>query len=181
MGRDINSHLEGSMGNQSSRQRTPARRRISSSALALGALATTAVAFGPGAAGAAAPRATAARSLNLSDSASLHLENKHGLVLKEGGNAKGSLSGPLYLQLDVTSTRSVTAQVQVYPKGGSISGNAKASYHVSGSTATFSGTLAITKGSGTYSKAKASALSFSGTIKRSNDAVTVHVSGKMSY
>jgi hypothetical protein len=180
MGRDINSHLEGSMGNKSLRPRTPARLRISSAALALGAVAT-AVAFGTGAAGAAAPHAKAARSLNLNDSARLHLQNKHGLVLKEAGTAKGSLGGPLYLQLNVTSTRSVTAQVQVYPKGGSISGSARASYRVAGSTATFSGTLAITKGSGTYSKAKASALSFSGTIQRSNDAVTVHVSGKMSY
>jgi hypothetical protein len=180
MGRDINSHLEGSMGNKSLRPRTPARLRISSAALALGAVAT-AVAFGTGAAGAAAPHAKAARSLNLNDSARLHLQNKHGLVLKEAGTAKGSLGGPLYLQLNVTSTRSVTAQVQVYPKGGSISGSARASYRVAGSTATFSGTMSITKGSGKYSKAKASALSFSGTIQRSNDAVTVHVSGKMSY
>ena len=85
------------------------------------------------------------------------------------------------MQLKVSSTRSVSAEIQVYPKGGSISGVAKASYHVAGSTANFSGTMAVTKGSGTYSKAKASALSFSGTIQRSNDAVTVHVSGKMSY
>lgn len=168
------------MGNQSARSRMPARLRVSSATLALGVLAT-AVVFGTGAAGAASERATAARSLNLNDSAKLHLQNKHGLVLKEAGNAKGSLGGPLYLQLNVTSTRSVTAQVQVYPNGGSISGNAKASYRVAGSTASFSGTLAITKGNGTYSKAKASALSFSGTIQRSNDAVTVHVSGKMSY
>lgn len=180
MGSDVNSHMEGSMGTKSSRPRMSARLRISSAALALGAVATATV-FGVGAAGAASPRATAARSLNLNDSAKLHLQNKHGLVLKEAGNAKGSLGGPLYLQLDVTSTRSVTAQVQVYPKGGSISGSAKASYRVAGSTASFSGTMAVTKGSGTYSKAKASALSFSGTIQRSNDAVTVHVSGKMSY
>ena len=104
-----------------------------------------------------------------------------GFELKEGGTAKGSLGGKLYLQLDVTSTRSVTAEVQVYPKGGSVSGDAKASYHVAGATASFSGTMTINKGSGTYSKAKASALSFSGTIQRSNDAVTVHVSGPMSY
>jgi hypothetical protein len=180
MGRDIYSHTEGSMGNKSLRPRTPARLRISSAALALGAIAT-AVAFGTGAAGAASPHAKAARSLNLNDSAKLHLSNHKGVVLKEQGTAKGSLGGPLYLQLKVTSTRSVTAQIQVYPNGGSISGNAKASYRVAGSTATFSGTLAITKGSGAYSKAKASALSFSGTIQRSNDAVTVHVSGKMSY
>jgi hypothetical protein len=179
MGRDINSHMEGSMGNQSPRART--RARISSAALALGAVAT-AVAFGTGAAGAASPHARAARSLNLSDTAKLHLANKHGVELKEQGTAKGTLGGPLYLQLKVTSTRSVSVKVQVYPtKGGSISGSAKASYRVAGSTATFSGTLVITKGSGIYSKAKASALSFSGTIQRSNDAVTVRVSGKMSY
>jgi hypothetical protein len=179
MGSDINSHMEGSMGTKSSRTRTSARVRISSIALALGAIATIAV-FGTGAAG-ASPRATAARSTNLNDSASLHLQNKHGIELKEAGVAKGTLGGTLYLQLKVTSTRSVSAKVQVYPKGGSISGSANASYRVAGATASFSGTLAITKGSGTYSKAKASALSFSGTIQRSNDAVTVHVSGKMSY
>ena len=169
------------MGNQSRRPRTPARSRISTAVLALGAL-STAVVLGTGPAGAASPHARAARSLNLNDSAKLHLQNKHGIELKEGGNAKGTLGGPLYLQLKVTSTRSVSAKVQVYPSGGgSISGNAKASYRVAGSTATFSGTLAITKGSGAYSKAKASALSFSGTIRRSDDAVTVRVSGKMSY
>jgi hypothetical protein len=180
MGRDNNSQMEGSMGNKSLCRRRSARPRISSAALAAGAL-TTAVALGTGAAGAASPHATAARSLNLNDSASLHLQNKKGLVLKEAGNAKGTLPGTLYLQLKVTSTRSVSAEVQVYPSGGSVSGVAKASYRVAGSTATFSGTMSVTKGSGKYSKAKASALRFSGTIQRSNDAVTVRVSGKMSY
>lgn len=168
------------MGNLSSRSRSSARMRITSAALVLGATATAAV-FGAGAAGAAASRAHSARSLNLSDTASLHLANKHGIELKEQGTAKGTLGGSLYLQLKVTSTRSVSASIQVYPKGGSISGTAKASYRVVGSTASFAGTMTVTKGSGTYSKAKASALSFSGTIKRSNDAVTVHLSGKMSY
>jgi hypothetical protein len=180
MRRDINRHLEGSMGNKSPRPRISARPLISSATLAFGAIATAA-AIGTGAAGAASPHATVARSLNLSDSANLHLANKHGVELKEQGTAKGSLGGTLYLQLKVTSTRSVSAEIQVYPNGGSISGVAKASYRVAGATASFAGTLAITKGSGTYSKAKASALSFSGTIQRSNDAVTVHVSGKMSY
>lgn len=180
MERDIDSHMEGKMGNHASRARRSARTRISTAALALGA-AATAAAFGTPGAGAAAPHATVARTLSLNDSAHLRLENKHGLVLKEGGTAKGTLGGPLYLQLDVNSTRSVTAEVQVYPKGGSIGGSAKASYHVAGATASFSGTMTVNKGSGTYSKAKASALSFSGTIQRSNDAVTVHVSGPMSY
>ncbi|MGA7704598.1 MAG: hypothetical protein WB998_06840 [Solirubrobacteraceae bacterium] len=168
------------MGTKSSRSRARARLRISSAALALGAVATATV-FGTGAAGAASPHARAARSVDLNDSASLHLQNKHGIELKEGGTAKGNLSGPIYLQLKVTSTRSVSAEVQLYPKGGSITGSTKANYETAGGVARFSGTLVVSKGSGTYSKAKASALKFSGTIQRSNDATTVRVSGPMSY
>ncbi len=180
MGRDINSQMEESMGTATHRPRRRARLQISSAALTVGAVATAA-ALVPGAAGARST-AHAARALSLNESASLHLNDKHGLTLKESGNAKGTLSGPLYLQLNVTSTRSVTATVQVYPKGGgSLTGSASADYRVVGSYATFSGRLNITRGSGKYSKAKGSGLSFSGTIKRSNDAVTVRVSGKLSY
>ena len=56
-----------------------------------------------------------------------------------------------------------------------------ASYHPNGGHATFSGTLSISRGSGAYAHAHASALSFSGTIQRSNDATTVHVSGPLAY
>ncbi len=165
------------MGTSSNHARM--RPQLSRAALAVGA-AATAAALAPGLAG-ARTRAHAARVLNISENANLHLNNKHGIVLKESGTAKGTLSGPLYLQLEVTSTRSVKATVQVYPGGGSIKGSASASYRVNGATASFTGRLNITGGGGKYSKAKGSGLSFSGTIKRSNDAVTVHVSGKMSY
>jgi hypothetical protein len=183
MGRNINGQMEGSMGNRSSGPHSVVRSRVSIAGLALGALAASAV-FATGAAGvagAASPHATAARTLNLNDTGTLTESNHHGVILKEQGSAKGTLAGTIYLQLDVTSTRTVTAEVQVYPKGGSLKGDAKASYSNQGSFASFSGTLSITGGSGTYSKAKGSGLSFTGTIKRSNDAVTVHVSGKLSY
>jgi hypothetical protein len=167
------------MGTVSEHSRRRARLKLSSAALAVGAVATAAALI-PGAAG-ARPTAHAARSLTITENASLHLNNKHGLVLKESGNAKGTLSGPLYLQLEVTSTRSVKATVQVYPGGGSIKGSASASYRVNGATASFTGHLTITGGGGKYSRAKGSGLSFTGTIRRSNDAVSVHVSGKLSY
>lgn len=179
MGRDITSHTEESMGTASHRSRRSSRIKLSSATLAVGAVATAAALI-PGAAGARSV-AHEARTLNLTENANLHLNNKHGLTLKESGNAKGTLSGPLYLQLNVTSTRSVTATVQVYPSGGSLTGSATANYRVNGATASFSGHLTITKGSGKYARAKGSGLSFSGTIRRSNDAVTVHVSGKLSY
>ncbi len=166
------------MGIASRRPRRSARRQLSTAAMAVGATAAAALVVGSAA---ASPHAKAARTMSLHESASLHLTNHHGLILKEQGNAKGTLSGPIYLQLNVTSTRSVTAQIQVYPKNGSMSGNASAVYTVQGSTASFSGRMSITGGGGRYSKARGSGLSFSGTIQRSNDAVTVRVSGKLSY
>jgi hypothetical protein len=180
MRRDVNSHLEGSMGNQSARARV-SRPRASVTALALGALATAAV-VGTGAAGAAGPSAKAASTLNLSDSANLQLNNHKGVELKESGSAKGNLPGKIYIQLRLASSRTVTAKIQVYPSGGSISASAAATYRVvTSSSASFAGSLNITGGSGRYSKAKGSRLSFSGTVHRPSDSVSVHVSGKITF
>jgi hypothetical protein len=74
----------------------------------------------------------------------------------------------------------VTAEVGIYPSGSSITGSATASYHPAGAVATFSGTMTVQRGTGHYSGAHGSGLSFTGTVQRSNDAVTVHVSGRMS-
>jgi hypothetical protein len=171
------------MGNiGSSRPRASARLRVSSAALAAAALATAAV-FGPGSAGASAPSAKAASTLNLSDSANLVQDNKKGTELKESGTAKGNLSGKIYIQLKLANARTVTAKIQVYPNAkDSISATATASYRVvTSSSASFSGTLNITGGKGRYAKAKGSKLSFSGTVHRPSNSVSVRVSGKISY
>ena len=44
----------------------------------------------------------------------------------------------------------------------------------------FNGTMSVARGTGRYRHARGSGLSFTGTIRRSNDAVTVHVNGRMS-
>lgn len=170
------------MGNHgSSRPRTSARLRVSSAALAAAALATAAV-FGPGAAGATAPSAKAASTLNLSDSANLKLDNHKGTELKESGTAKGTLVGPISVQLRLASQKTVTAKIQLYSGSSAITATAAASYRVvTSSSASFSGTLTITGGRGRFAKAKGSKLSFSGTVHRPSDAVSVHVSGKISY
>ncbi|MGH2881065.1 MAG: hypothetical protein ACRDK4_15830 [Solirubrobacteraceae bacterium] len=169
------------MGIQSSRSRSSARLRPTIAALAVLALALAA-AVGTGAAGAAGPSAKAAGSLNLSDSASLKLHDHKGVELKEEGTAHGNLPGKIYIQLRLASARSVTAKIQVYPSGGSVAASASATYRVvTSSSASFAGTLNITGGSGRYSKAKGSHLSFTGTVHRPSDSVSVHVSGKMSY
>jgi hypothetical protein len=133
-----------------------------------------------GAAGASGATAGAARTISLNDTAHLHRTSSHGFNLYESGSASGTLGGSISLHLDVVSTNRVTAQITVHPSGGSISGTATGSYRNNGSTASFSGTMNVTSGTGSYSHAHGSGLSFSGTIQRSNDAVTVRVSGHFS-
>ena len=102
-------------------------------------------------AGASASAATAATgrtasTLSLSDSGHLHLTSHHGFTLNEQGSASGTISGTIYIHLDVVSTNRVTAEVSIYPSGGSITGEATASYHPSGGVATFSGTMSVVQG-----------------------------------
>jgi hypothetical protein len=125
-------------------------------------------------------RANAARTFTLNDTGRLHLTSKHGFTLNEQGSASGTISGTIYIHLHIVSTNRVTAEVSIYPSGGSITGEASASYHPAGSVAHFNGTMGIVRGTGRYGRAHGSGLSFSGTVKREGDAVTVYVSGKMS-
>jgi hypothetical protein len=131
--------------------------------------------------GAAGSTAGSARTITLNDSGQLHkLGSSHGFYLNETGRATGTINGTLSLRLHIVSTNRVTAEVNIYPSGSSMSGSASGSYHVNGSVASFSGSMSITHGTGSYAHAHGSGLSFSGTIQRKTDAVTVHVSGKLS-
>ncbi len=137
--------------------------------------------LGVGAAGATGgPSAHAARTVSLNESGRLHLTSHHGFHLNEQGTASGTIRGTIYIHLNVTSTNHVTAEVSIYPSNGSLTGEGTANYRSNGGQATFSGTLSISRGTGSYAHAHASRLSFSGTIQRSNDATTVRVSGPLS-
>ncbi len=131
-------------------------------------------------AAAAAPRASASTTLSLNETGHLRLTSHHGFTLNEQGSASGTIAGTIYIHLHVVSTNHVTAEVNIYPRGGSLTGYANASYHPNGGVATFDGTMTIARGSGRYSHAHGSGLSFTGTIQRATDAVTVHVAGRMS-
>jgi cytolysin (calcineurin-like family phosphatase) len=148
-----------------------------SGALALAALLGAALA-GPAVSRGAGARAS--RLLSLSETAHLHLTSHHSLTLNEQGAASGTISGTIYIHLDVASTNRVTAEVSIYPSGGSLTGYASAAYRPAGAVATFSGTMSIARGTGRYAHARGSGLSFTGTIQRANDAVTVRVNGRIS-
>jgi hypothetical protein len=157
------------------------RNGFAAPALAFSAIAAAAT-LGVGAAGASGPSAKSARTFFLSDSASLHEDNHKGVELKESGNAKGDLPGKIYIQLRLANTRTVTARIQFYPSGGAVDATAAATYRVvTSSSASFSGTMNIVGGRERFAHAKGSRLSFSGAVHRPGNAVSVHVSGKMSY
>jgi hypothetical protein len=148
---------------------------------ALAAMALALVGASPLSVGASsAARATAASTITLNDSAHLRLTSHHGFTLNEQGSASGTIAGTIYIHLNVVSTNRVTAEVSLYPSGSSITGEASASYRPSGAVASFSGTMTVERGTGRYNHAHGTGLSFSGTVQRSNDAVSVHVSGRIS-
>jgi len=122
--------------------------------------------------------ASSARVLSLNENGSLHLTSKNGFTLNEQGLASGTVRGKIYVHLSIVSSRRVTAELNIYPSGGSITAQGSASYHKERTSARFSGSMSIERGTGSYAHAHGSGLSFSGTIQRSNDAVTVHVAGK---
>lgn len=128
----------------------------------------------------ASQTAQAARTTALNESGHLRATSKHGFTLNERGSVAGTVTGTIYVHLTVVSTSRVSAEVSMYPSGGSISGYASASYTKGNQTGSFSGTLTVTRGSGRYAGAHGSGLSFSGTIRRSDDAVTVRVSGTVT-
>ena len=149
------------------------------------AAASLALCSGPGLvragiSAAATPIGLAARTFDLNETARLRLSSKHGFTLNEQGTASGTVGGAIYVHLTIASTSSVTAEVNIYPGGGSISGYANAAYHRGSHTASFSGSMSIRRGTGSYRGARGSGLSFNGTIQRSNYAITVRVSGTVS-
>jgi hypothetical protein len=89
------------------------------------------------------------------------------------------VKGTIYVHLSIVSSSRVTAELNIYPSGGSITAHSSASYRRERASARFSGSMSIVRGTGSYAHAQGSGLSFSGTIQRSNDAVTVHVAGRV--
>ena len=126
------------------------------------------------------PAAHGASTTALSETGQLHLLSKSGFTLNEQGTASGTIRGPIYVRLTIVSTTRVSVEVTISPRGGSISGAGTASYHKGSASASFAGGMSVEHRSGSYAHAQGSGLSFSGTIARSDDAITVHVSGRLS-
>jgi hypothetical protein len=160
-------YVDGSSGSAFARAPCPARAHRRARAAAAGAPRR-------------APRAASANTISLHETGSLRLTSKHGFTLNEQGSASGTLTGTIHVRLTIVSTDRVKAEVDISRSGGSISGEASASYRKGSASASFSGSLSVSGGTGSYSHAHGSGLSFGGTIQNSNDAIAVHLSGQVS-
>jgi hypothetical protein len=163
---------------QNNGRRTRSNKRLLTAAAAFSLLTGWASgALAPNISQARTPVARAAKVLSLNENGDLRLTSKQGFTLNEKGLASGTVKGTIYVHLKIVSSSRVTAELSIYPNGGSITGQGSASYHKESTLARFSGSMSIERGTGSYAHARGSGLSFSGTIQRSNDSVTVHVAG----
>ncbi len=171
------------IGSDTLRRSSRARAALAAGMMSAGVFAGVAT-LGTGVSSAArsigSRSAHAARTISLNESGQLHRTSHSGLKLNEQGSASGTIKGTIYIHLDVVSPSRVTAEVSIYPSGGSLTGSGSADYRVNGGTASFNGTLTIDRGTGSYAGAHGSGLSFSGTIQRLSGSVSVHLSGSMS-
>jgi hypothetical protein len=124
-------------------------------------------------------RAHAARTLNVTDTAHLHLTGTAGEVLEEEGLATGALPGKVKARFVVGA--SVSGSFVFYPRGGgSITGHGFARLHSTGTYSSFGGTMAVSHGTGRYAYAHGSGGLY-GTVNRRTNALVVQTTGRLSY
>jgi hypothetical protein len=146
-------------------------------ALAAGCLAA-ATQYAPAYAGQPTRRAHAARVLNATDTAHLRYISSSGSLLLDEGKATGTLPGSMRVRLDLGTT--FTGTFTIHASGGSIDGHGSAAPHGSGTYESFSGTLAVTGGTGRYAHAHGHGHLY-GTFNRDNYALVIKTTGNLSY
>lgn len=155
-------------------------RRGTYGAIAVLVVASLATAIVGVSAAAPAGHAAKRKTLTLKDTASLHLTRKNGNVIYEKGTATGSLPGTVTARF-VTSIAKVTGTVTFRPySGGSVTLSAVGYPQSAKTVTTFTGSLAVRKGTGKYKNALGSG-TFHGTANRKTWAVTVHTTATVTY
>jgi hypothetical protein len=118
------------------------------------------------------------RSSSVNEYGKLAMQDNKGSTIEEKGIGWGSFNCSVLISLTVSGTL-VTSQYTAYLSGGSITGTAIAHIHTASTEAAqFSGTITLSRGTGSRSRASGTA-SFSGTINRTTYAMTTHINGKL--
>jgi hypothetical protein len=126
------------------------------------------------------PAAGVARTVTVRETAHLHVTSHRGLqLLNEAGEGTGTFRCPLTVHLSIAYTEAHISFTLACSSRDSLSGSGNTSFYVSGSTAHFSGSVGVTRGTGRYAHASASHLSVNGSFQRSSYALSLSVSGSL--
>lgn len=120
----------------------------------------------------------AARTVSGTDVAHLHLVHQNEAQLYETGFASGALPGQMKAKLTIGSMFKGTCTI--HTAHGSITGRGIAKPHGLGRYQSFSGTFAVTSGSGLYKRIHGE-MRLYGTFDRRTFAVVVKTQGRLSY
>lgn len=124
--------------------------------------------------------AASAKTLQITENATLHLVRKSGATLYEKGTATGTLPGAVSARFE-TSVTKVSGTVTIRPNGGgSLTILVIGSPRSAGTVARFGGTMAVKSGTGKYAKASGSG-TFDGTVNRRTWAVSVTARARLLY
>jgi hypothetical protein len=132
--------------------------------------------------GAESGTARAARVVRLQEHGRLRLYSERGATLIERGTAYGTYTARMVVDLTIHS-KSVSATVAVYPRGGSITASATATYEIVRNLGYFGGSLNLGRGSGHYrhiAEVHHKSLGISGVINRYNFEVEVKADGEVA-
>jgi len=124
-------------------------------------------------------RAIGASTISLQEHASLRITVNRGSSIEATGQASGTLNGVLSLRAVVSSAERLTAYVVGRSRSGTLSSSGKASFGVSGNRLVYSGTMAITHGTGVYSRASGGGIHIEGVMNRQKQTMTVVISGRI--
>lgn len=123
------------------------------------------------------PAGHAARLLSVNDTAHLKRKNSGSLILEEG-KAAGALPGSVKARFELGPT--IKAVFTISTRSGTLTGQCSAVLHSTGLYASFAGTITVTAGTGSYSKARGHG-GFYGVVNRHNYELTVQTTGHLSY
>lgn len=168
-----------SRSNQPSANSSHGPRR-SAHAILASLLTASAILIGAANCSADAPSAPAhaARALNATATAHLHLVKAEGSELFEEGPVSGALSGSARGELRTGAV--FTASFTIHTHDGTITGHGQANPHGSGRYQSFSGSFLATTGSGLYAHIHGRGGLY-GVFDRRTDSVVIQTTGTLTY
>jgi hypothetical protein len=117
--------------------------------------------------------------IELKETGQLRLTNGYETTLVGRGGANGTYNCSIVVHLTIVSAHRLTTTFTVSPRGGTISGKGTARFAEENGNGYFGGTIALTRGTGSYARAWGNEIGISGKINRESLRLTVHVHGAM--